>query len=99
VAHWGLRVRGTDAILQTRFEWSGSGSAAAVCATVNRPPRQMILPLKLFSAYPVKGEIVERSNGITLFVEEMTKPVIAAESEGEGFIGSLKEEPGVAGQA
>ena len=31
----------------------------------------------------MKAEIVERTDGIPLFVEEMTKAVLEAESEGE----------------
>ena len=33
----------------------------------------------------VKAEIVERTDGIPLFVEEMTKAVLEAESEGEAY--------------
>jgi predicted ATPase len=67
--------------------WVGQPHVTAM--TINRPPRREVGDMidrvagnKLLPA-GIRQDIVERSDGIPLFVEEMTKAVLEAESEGE----------------
>jgi class 3 adenylate cyclase/predicted ATPase len=67
--------------------WVGQPHVTAV--TINRLPRREVGDMidrvagnKLLPA-SIRQDIIERSDGIPLFVEEMTKAVLEAESEGE----------------
>ena len=67
--------------------WIGQSYVTAV--TLNRLPKRAIDAMingvvgnKLLSA-SIRHDIIERTDGIPLFVEEMTKAILEAESEGE----------------
>jgi predicted ATPase/class 3 adenylate cyclase len=71
------------------FDPTWIGQAHVTAMTINRLPRREVSDMidRVAGNKPllanIRQDIIERSDGIPLFVEEMTKAVLEAESEGE----------------
>ena len=88
------RVRTLGALLivtyRTEFEPPWIGRPHVTALTINRLGRRDVADMidrvvgnKLLPA-EIRQDIIERTDGIPLFVEEMTKAVLEAETEGDG---------------
>ena len=88
------RVRTLGALLivtyRTEFEPPWIGRPHVTALTINRLGRRVVADMidrvvgnKLLPA-EIRQDIIEPTDGIPLFVEEMTKTVLEAESEGDG---------------
>ena len=88
------RVRTLGALLivtyRTEFEPPWIGRPHVTALTINRLGRRDVANMidrvvgNKFLPAEIRQDIIERTDGVPLFVEEMTKTVLEAESEGDG---------------